>query len=91
MNSYLLNRDLGSISPQSFQLAQTSRLVHTLEPVESIKFSSALASNDPAKATSSLSQPKYKRLDGSNDEEKEEIWAHKAGVNVLAVDQNEGR
>lgn len=74
MNSYLLNRTLGSISPHSFHIAQTTHLVHHLEPAPGIRFSS-------------------RKIDHSSEElpAKDDIVAHKSGVNVLAIDQHEGR
>lgn len=78
MNSYLLNRTLGSISPHSFHVAQTTRLVHNLEPAPGIRFSSLRTEEPP---------------DGDDAElpADEDILAHKSGVNVLAIDQHEGR
>lgn len=81
MNAYLLNRALGTISPSSFHVAQTSRLVHHLEPAPSIRFSSR------KQAQSAESRPEGP---GSFDQE-DEILAHQAGANVLAIDQYEGR
>ncbi|OOF98293.1 hypothetical protein ASPCADRAFT_142425 [Aspergillus carbonarius ITEM 5010] len=83
MNSYLLNRALGSISPSTFHVAQTSRLIQHLEPAPGIRFSSrkdtgGRAKNGPPTADSPL---------GLDDE----VFAHKAGVNVLAIDQYDGR
>ncbi|KAL6229005.1 hypothetical protein BDW75DRAFT_116260 [Aspergillus navahoensis] len=75
MNSYLLNRALGSISPSAFHSAQTLRLLHNLEPAPGIRFSST-------------TQP-------VNNETREpspvETYVHRAGANVLAIDQYEGR
>ncbi|GAB1212281.1 hypothetical protein ATERTT37_001413 [Aspergillus terreus] len=78
MNSYLINRTLGSISPHSFHVAQTTRLVHNLEPAPGIRFSSLRTEEPP---------------DGDDAElpADEDILAHKSGVNVLAIDQHEGR
>ncbi|EAW10418.1 WD repeat protein [Aspergillus clavatus NRRL 1] len=78
MNSYLLNRTLGSITPSTFHVAQTTRLVHQLEPAPRIRFSS--------QKTVPGGQSDYDlgAFDG-------DIVAHRAGVNVLAVDQNDGR
>ncbi|KAL2798956.1 WD40-repeat-containing domain protein [Aspergillus keveii] len=72
MNAYLLNRALGSITPSAFHLAQTTRLVHNLEPAPGIRFSS------DDKANTQVATP-------------DELVAHKAGANVLALDQYEGR
>lgn len=75
MNSYLLNRALGSITPSDFHVALTTRLVHNLEPAPGLRFSSR----------------KGTLGDGDAIGYEDEIYAHKAGVNVLACDQNEGR
>ncbi|KAL3446557.1 WD40-repeat-containing domain protein [Aspergillus insuetus] len=72
MNAYLLNRALGSITPSAFHLAQTTRLVHNLEPAPGIRFSS------DDKANTQVATP-------------DDLVAHKAGANVLALDQYEGR
>ncbi|KAL4885790.1 WD40-repeat-containing domain protein [Aspergillus karnatakaensis] len=69
MNSYLLNRALGTVSLSAFHSAQTTRLVHNLEPAPGIRFSSTKSSSS----------------------ESDEGFAHKAGANVLAIDQYEGR
>lgn len=79
MNSYLLNRTLGSISPHTFHVAQTSRLVHHLEPAPGIRFSSR---QNPGQPTSAVDVH-------LNSED--ELYAHRAGVNVLAIDQYDGR
>ncbi|KAE8326495.1 WD repeat protein [Aspergillus sergii] len=79
MNSYLLNRTLGSISPHTFHVAQTSRLVHNLEPAPGIRFSSR---QNPGQPTSAVDVH-------LNSED--ELYAHRAGVNVLAIDQYDGR
>lgn len=75
MNSYLLNRTLGSITPWTFHTAQTARLVQHLEPAPGIRFSSRT------------------RQTGLEDYglDEDDICAHKAGVNVLAIDQYDGR
>ncbi|PYH90149.1 WD repeat protein [Aspergillus ellipticus CBS 707.79] len=78
MNSYLLNRALGSISPSAFHVAQTSRLVQNLEPAPGIRFSSRRDTPGSPSADAQL---------GLEDE----LFAHKSGVNVLAIDQYDGR
>ncbi|KAL2863850.1 WD repeat protein [Aspergillus lucknowensis] len=79
MNSYLLNRALGSITPSSFHLAQTKRLVHNLEPAPGIRFSSSRV------------QPTSHGEAGTPTPIEDGVLAHSAGANVLAVDQYEGR
>ncbi|KAE8354539.1 WD40 repeat-like protein [Aspergillus coremiiformis] len=78
MNSYLLNRTLGSIRPHTFHVAQTSRLVHHLEPAPGIRFASRQDGGQRAAAVDV-------HLDS------EEHFAHRAGVNVLAIDHYDGR
>ncbi|KAI9818032.1 MAG: hypothetical protein M1827_000656 [Pycnora praestabilis] len=81
MNSYLLNRSVGSISPQALARAQTTRLVHALQPAPTVRFSSSHGGTSTAK------------VDGEElgDGDTVELWAHKAGVNALIVDNFEGR
>ncbi|KAI9835665.1 MAG: hypothetical protein M1837_003678 [Sclerophora amabilis] len=78
MNSFLLNRSLGTISPQALSRAQTTRLVHALQPAPGVKFDSnrGSGSQDGAQLGSD-GQPA--------------TWAHRAGVNSLVVDRFEGR
>lgn len=78
MNSYLFNRALGSISPSSFHVDQTTRLVHLLEPAPGIRFSSV---KDLASAKGTETE-----FDSTD-----EVLAHHAGVNAVAIDQYEGR
>jgi len=83
MNSYLLNRALGSVTPNAFHVAQTCRLVHHLEPAPGIRFSSR-------KVAPTRSQDDVTDLDQELDPVSE-VFAHKSGVNCLAIDQFEGR
>ncbi|KAJ5222306.1 uncharacterized protein N7469_008546 [Penicillium citrinum] len=83
MNSYLLNRALGSVAPNAFHTAQTERLVHYLEPAPGIRFSSRKAArSDVSQDDTALSS----ELDPT-----EQLFAHRSGVNCLAIDQFEGR
>lgn len=81
MNSFLLNRAQGTISPSAFHVAQTSRLVQLLEPAPGIRFTSHKPVPGDIKS----------EHDGPNSTPVDEVFAHKAGVNVLAIDQYEGR
>lgn len=78
MNAYLLNRVQGTIAPKAFHVAQTSRLLHLLEPAPGIRF----ASEKPEEPNDNF--PIHSRAS-------DEKTAHTSGVNVLAIDQNEGR
>lgn len=84
MNSYLLNRALGSIPSNAFHVAQTTRLVHNLEPAPGIRFSSRRA------AATSQSRDDATPFDDV-DPLAEEVFAHKSGVKCLAIDQFESR
>ncbi|KAI9724504.1 MAG: hypothetical protein M1812_000572 [Candelaria pacifica] len=82
MNSYLLNRSLGSISPQALERAQTRRLLHAIQPAPGVRFDSH---ENVTTSGSGLERAQ------SSSEEKVEVWAHKTGVNTLAIDRFEGR
>lgn len=84
MNSYLLNRAIGSVRPVDFHVAQTTRLVHNLEPAPGIRFSSRrAASNNKGHDEAASGEEELGAV--------EEVFAHKAGVKCLAIDQFEGR
>lgn len=86
MNSYLLNRALGSVSPNVFHVAQTTRLVHNLEPALGIRFSNRRAASED-QSQGEATTP----LDQEDPTIAENVVAHKSGVNCLAIDQFEGR
>ncbi|KAI5358952.1 putative DNA excision repair protein Rad28/ERCC8/Ckn1/ATCSA-1 [Septoria linicola] len=75
MNSFLLNRQLGSIGPATLAQAQRDRLLKTLQPANNINF--AL---QPVAAGESRNGPS--RTADS---------AHVAGVSSIAIDRFEGR
>ncbi|EEQ29290.1 WD repeat protein [Microsporum canis CBS 113480] len=78
MNSYIFNRSQGSIRPYQFHVAQCTRLVHDLAPAPGIRFSSdKQGTTDAAEDRHALYPPELSS---------EDVWAHKAGVNVLAID-----
>lgn len=83
MNSFLLNRTIGSISPPVLQRAQTTRLIHAISPTPGVQFRNEHTGTNVAFTA------------GQQDEDQgrgtEQIWAHKAGVNALAIDRFEGR
>lgn len=85
MNSYLLNRALGSVSPNSFHVAQTDRLVHHLGPAPGIRFSSRRAA--PIDRSGDDATFLEEGLEGVP----EEVYGHRSGVNCLAIDKFEGR
>lgn len=76
MNAYLLNRAVGSIPPSTFHSAQSIRLLHSLEPGPGIRFSGINSQS---------------ANDGGHDADSDDVFAHRAGANVLAIDQYEGR
>lgn len=82
MTSNLFGRALGFISPQALQKAETSRLLHSLQAAPSVRFDGSDGAA-PARAQQRRNGDEEDRLDG--------IWAHRAGVNSLAIDRFEGR
>lgn len=86
MNSFLLNRSQGSIRPAEFHTAQCTRLVHGLEPALGIRFTSNPAST--SRESEAIDETEEWNDDSVSDDE---VWAHKAGANVLAIDQYEKR
>ena len=83
MNAYLLNRALGSIPPSTFHLAQTTQFVQHLEPCPGIRFSS--------RKKPQLAESHQEYGLGSLGQESDEVFAHQAGTNVLAIDHYDGR
>lgn len=81
MTSNLFGRALGSISPQALQKAETSRLLHSLQAAPSVRFDGSDGAA-PARA---------QRRNGNEEDRLDGIWAHRAGVNSLAIDRFEGR
>ncbi|KAL9096154.1 MAG: hypothetical protein Q9165_001677 [Trypethelium subeluteriae] len=79
MNSFLLNRATGSISPQSLERAHATRLLHALQPSPTVLFS---PEPGPRQETSN---------NRSHEARKRTGVAHKAGVNAIAIDRFEGR
>ncbi|KAI9693894.1 MAG: hypothetical protein M1822_003165 [Bathelium mastoideum] len=79
MNSFLLNRAIGSVSPQSLQRAQTTQLLHALQPAPEVTFGAEPQSEDVSSSAHSSTTKKSSNV------------AHKAGVNAIALDRFEGR
>lgn len=82
MTSNLFGRALGSISPQALQKAETSRLLSSLQAAPGVRFDGS-GGGAPARA--------QQRNRDEEDDLRGGIWAHKAGVNSLAIDRFEGR
>ncbi|KAI9756602.1 MAG: hypothetical protein M4579_003780 [Chaenotheca gracillima] len=83
MNSFLFNRSLGSVSSPAFARAQTTRLVHALQPAPDVKFDGQLGGSRKVESQDGSQKP--------DDKQQLTVWAHKSGVNSLAVDRFEGR
>lgn len=75
MNSFLLNRALGAISPQSLAKAQNTRLLHSLQPANDVTLSIKKQSNETS----------------DDDNNIKRGVAHPAGVNSITIDKFEGR
>ncbi|KAF7713263.1 WD40-repeat-containing protein [Penicillium ucsense] len=87
MNSYLLNRALGSVLPKTFHTAHTTQLVHNLEPAPGIRFSNRRAAPKSKNQDERDGTP-FDEEDGATSES---VVGHPSGVNCLAIDQFEGR
>ena len=81
MNSFLLNRQLGSISPQTLATAQNNRLLRSLQAAPNIKFALHAPNND----TTSTEEARQ------NDHSPRSSLAHAAGVSSIAIDRFEGK
>ena len=80
MTSDLFARALGFISPQAFQKAETSRLLSALQAAPGVRFDS-----------SDGAAPRRMPSKRDGGDELGGTWAHRAGVNCLAIDRFEGR
>ena len=76
MNSHLINRSLGAISEQVFQQAETTRLLHALQPAPNIQYSSSNEDREDVEAA---------------ERAESRVCAHPAGVNCLEIDNFESR
>ena len=79
MNSFLLNRQLGSISPKAFATAQNHRLLRSLQSAPYVQF----GLQTPEAAQDGVGTRSGNENFGSR--------THEAGVNSIAVDRFEGR
>ena len=80
MTSNLFSRALGFISPQALQKAETSRLLNSLQAAPSIRFD----------GSDGIAQTKAHDI-GDEEAGVGDVWAHRSGVNCLAIDRFEGR
>ena len=78
MNSYLLGRELGTVSSKSLQRAGTNRLLLALQAAPAVKFDGTDRAPNAASQNHGTGTGEY-------------VWAHKAGVNCIAIDKFEGR
>ena len=79
MNSFLFNRAIGNVSPQAFQRAQTTQLLHGLQPAPEVSFGAEPSSENEPSSTHIHTIQKASHV------------THKAGVNAIAIDRFEGR
>ncbi|EON66701.1 hypothetical protein W97_05947 [Coniosporium apollinis CBS 100218] len=81
MNSYLLNRSAGVISPREFARFETERRLHALQ-YSSVRFDGRIR-QQPVNGSGTS--------DDVQQGAQEEALAHPAGVNALTIDKFEGR
>lgn len=82
MDSQLFARALGTVGPETVQRAEPSRRLHAIQPAPDIEFDG----RGPQPTTYDGDQQSKSR--GAIGEE---IRAHRAGVNCIAIDRFEGR
>lgn len=80
MNSFLLNRQLGSISQQALAAAQNQRLISALQLAPNERF--CWRKEDAGRAADPDDVPPRDERDSK---------AHAVGVNAIAIDRFEGR
>jgi DNA excision repair protein ERCC-8 len=82
MNQLILDRSTGNLGPYAFARLQTTRLIHDIQHAPRLRFDGGqkehVEDNEGSQAGPSLG--------GSHIEEK--LWAHKGGVNALAIDRD---
>ena len=77
MNSFLLNRALGSVSHQALARAQNNQLLHSLQSAKNVSLSYKPIQDGGAQTLDENEGPR--------------VPAHPAGVNSIAIDRFEGR
>jgi DNA excision repair protein ERCC-8 len=82
MNSFLLNRQLGSICPQALSAAQNQRLLSALQLAPNTKFHWRFEEHATSIAGEDGNTPARSELHSK---------AHAAGVNAITIDRFEGR
>ena len=90
MNSFLLNRQLGSVSQQAFASAQNNRLLRSLQADPDVKFS-VRRPDDPTPSASSGQIDASRRSHTPDIKPVRPQSAHPSGVNGIAIDRFEGR
>lgn len=89
MNSFLLNRQLGSVSQQAFASAQNNRLLRSLQAAPDAKF--FLWSPDDSIITGNSGQTARTLVPNSITRPAKTSSAHSSGVSSIAIDRFEGR
>ena len=82
MDSHLFARALGSIGPEAIQRAEISRRLHAIQSAANVEFDGGASQ----RTTNDGNQH-----NGSQGRTGDEIRAHRAGVNCIAMDRFEGR
>lgn len=81
MNTFLLNRQLGSIGSHAFASAQNSRLLNSLQAQQHVSFAGRTV--DPARLV--------QNSNGATSKPSANDLAHPAGVSSISIDRWEGR
>lgn len=91
MNSYLLRRALGTISPQAVQRAETSRLLHALHAAPEIRFDGGEKSLVGGSHGLEEWDPGPGETSAETSSASADYKAHGNGVNCLVIERFQGR
>jgi DNA excision repair protein ERCC-8 len=88
MNTLLLDRSIGVLSPQALSRIHTTSLIHSVGHAPALRFdggeSAPVLDDDELEASTSQASTGGQQIE-------KKIWAHQTGVNSLAVDRFDGR
>lgn len=93
MNTFLLNRALGSVSPQALARAQNERLLHSLQPAKdvSLSYKEDIEGQRPHERSQLELDDDHGIFEGDDRTSNKTAIAHPAGVNSITIDRFEGR
>ena len=85
MNQLLFDRSTGTLSSEAFARLQTSKRVYAVQYAVNLRFDGG-EREDIIPGEEEEGDEQENRV-----EERQQAWAHQAGVNALAIDRFDGR